>query len=114
VRAAPCGGMIDTRKCGTHPQATIEENGQQMFCGVRLKVDKEKISAIKAIVVRGEEELDVQAILDKRPGLGRLASTRTAELSPGNGGRSEFLIGISTIISVFFPEVAVGIIQIFH
>jgi hypothetical protein len=59
-------GMIDTRKCGTHTQAIIDESGKQMLYGVRLKVDKEKISEIEAIVVRGKEVLDVKAILDTK------------------------------------------------
>jgi hypothetical protein len=59
-------GLIDTQKCGTHTQAIIEENGKPMLYGVRLKVDKEKISEIEAIVVRGKEVLDVQAILDTK------------------------------------------------
>jgi hypothetical protein len=59
-------GMIDTQKCGTHTQAIIEESGKQMLYGVRLKVDKEKISEIEAIVVRGKEVLDVKAILDTK------------------------------------------------
>ena len=59
-------GMIDTQKCGTHTQAIIEENGVQMLYGVRLKVDKERISEIEAIVVRGKEVLDVKAILDTK------------------------------------------------
>jgi hypothetical protein len=56
-------GMVDTRKCGTHTQAIIEENGKPMLYGVRLKIDKENISEIEAIVVRGKEVLDVPAIL---------------------------------------------------
>ena len=46
-------GMVDTQKCGTHTQTIVEENGKQMLYGVRLKVDKDKISEIEAIVVRG-------------------------------------------------------------
>ncbi|MBN1566493.1 MAG: hypothetical protein JXA73_01495 [Acidobacteria bacterium] len=59
-------GMIDTQKCGTHTQAIIDEAGKPMLYGVRLKVDKEKISEIEAVVVRGKEVLDVQAILDTK------------------------------------------------
>jgi hypothetical protein len=59
-------GLMDTQKCGTHTQAIIEENGVQMLYGVRLKVDKENISEIEAIVVRGKEVLDVKAILDTK------------------------------------------------
>jgi hypothetical protein len=59
-------GMTDTRKCGTHTQAVIEEDGKPMLYGVRLKIDKEKISEIEAIVVRGEQVLDVQAIMDTK------------------------------------------------
>jgi hypothetical protein len=59
-------GMIDTQKCGTHTQIILEENGKQILYGVRLKVDKEKISEIEAIVVRGKEVLDVKAILDTK------------------------------------------------
>ncbi len=55
--------MVDTQKCGTHTQAIIEENGKPMLYGVRLRIDKEKISEIEAIVVRGEQVLDVPAIL---------------------------------------------------
>jgi hypothetical protein len=56
-------GMVDTKKCGTHTQAIIDENGKPMLYGLRLKIDKEKISEIEAIVVRGKEVLDVPAIL---------------------------------------------------
>jgi hypothetical protein len=59
-------GMIDTKKCGTHTQAIIDEAGKPMLYGVRLKVDKAKISEIEAIVVRGKEVLDVKAILDTK------------------------------------------------
>jgi hypothetical protein len=59
-------GMVDTQKCGTHTQTIFEENGKQMLYGVRLKIDKEKISEIEAIVVRGKEVLDVKAILDTK------------------------------------------------
>jgi hypothetical protein len=57
-------GMVDTEKCGTHTQTIIDENGNPMLYGVRLKVDKDKISEIEAIVVRGKEVLDVKAIQD--------------------------------------------------
>jgi hypothetical protein len=56
-------GMVDVQKCGTHIQAVIEEDGKPILYGVRLKVDNEKISEIEAIVVRGEQVLDVPAIL---------------------------------------------------
>jgi hypothetical protein len=56
-------GMVDTQKCGTHTQAIIEEDGKPILYGVRLKIDKEKISEIEAIVIRGEQVLDVPAIL---------------------------------------------------
>lgn len=58
-------GMVDTQKCGTHTQAVIEEkdNPKPMLYGVRLKIEKEKISEIEAIVIRGEQVLDVPAIL---------------------------------------------------
>jgi hypothetical protein len=59
-------GLIDTQKCGTHTQAIIEEEGKPMLYGVRLKIDKKKISEIEAIVVRGKEVLDVKAILDTK------------------------------------------------
>ena len=59
-------GMVDTQKCGTHTQTIIEENGKPMLYGVRLKVDKAKISEIESIVVRGKEVLDVKAILDTK------------------------------------------------
>jgi len=59
-------GMIDTQKCGTHTQAIIEEGGKPMLYGVRLKIDKEKISEIEAIIARGKEVLDVKAILDTK------------------------------------------------
>jgi len=59
-------GLADTQKCGTHTQAIIDESGKPMLYGVRLKVDKEKISEIEAIVVRGKEVLDVKAILDTK------------------------------------------------
>jgi hypothetical protein len=59
-------GLIDTQKCGTHTQAILEEAGKPMLYGVRLKIDKEKISEIESIVVRGKEVLDVKAILDTK------------------------------------------------
>lgn len=59
-------GMVDTKQCGTHTQAIMDENGKQMLYGVRLKIDSEKISEIEAIVVRGKEVLNVQAILDTK------------------------------------------------
>src|SRR5512145_2624098 len=59
-------GLVDTQKCGTHTQAILEENGKPMLYGVRLKIDKETISEIEAIVARGKEVLNVQAILDTR------------------------------------------------
>ena len=59
-------GMMDTQKCGTHTQAIIDENGKPMLYGVRLKVDRDKISEIEAIVVRGKEVLDVPAILNTK------------------------------------------------
>lgn len=59
-------GLIDTEKCGTHSQTIMEESGKPMLYSVRLKIDKEKISEIETIVVRGKEVLDVQAILDTK------------------------------------------------
>jgi hypothetical protein len=59
-------GLIDTGKCGTHTQAIIEENGTPVLYGVRLKIDREKISEIESIVVRGKQVLDVKAILDTK------------------------------------------------
>lgn len=56
-------GMQDMQKCGTHTQVILEEAGKPILYGVRLKIDKEKISEIEAIVVRGKEVLDVPAIL---------------------------------------------------
>ena len=58
-------GMADTEKCGTHTQAIIDEkdNPKPTLYGVRLKADGGKISEIEAIVVRGEQVLDVPAIL---------------------------------------------------
>lgn len=58
--------MADTKKCGTHTQAVIEENGQPMLYGVRLKVDNDKISEIEAILARGKQVLDVKAVLDSK------------------------------------------------
>ena len=57
-------GMIDTKKCGTHTQTIIEEKGQEKpsLYGVRLKVEKNKVSEIEAIVVRGAQVLDLPAI----------------------------------------------------
>ena len=57
--------MVDTQKCGTHTQAVMEEkdNPKPILYGVRLKVEENKISEIEAIVVRGEQVLDVPAIL---------------------------------------------------
>ena len=61
-------GMVDVQKCGPHVQAIIEEkaNPKPMLYGVRLKIDKEKISEMEAIVVRGEQVLDVPALLDTK------------------------------------------------
>lgn len=59
-------GMADTLKCGTHTQAIIDEKGAPMLYGVRLKVSQDKISEIEAIVVRGKEVLDVNAILNTK------------------------------------------------
>ena len=59
-------GLIDTQKCGTHTQAIIDEDGKPMLYGVRLKIDKEDISEIEAILARGKEVLDVKAILDTK------------------------------------------------
>ena len=58
-------GMVDTLKCGTHTQTVIEEkdNPKPVLYGVRLKVEENKISEIEAIVIRGEQVLDVPAIL---------------------------------------------------
>jgi hypothetical protein len=58
--------MFDTQKCGTHTQVIIDENGKPLLYGVRLKIEKEKISEIEAILARGKEVLNVQAILDTR------------------------------------------------
>ena len=57
--------MVDTQKCGTHTQTVMEENGnpKPVLYSARLKIDKEKISEIEAIVVRGDQVLDVPAIL---------------------------------------------------
>jgi hypothetical protein len=59
-------GLVDTQKCGTHTQAIIDEDGKPLLYGVRLKVDKDKISEIEAILARGKEVLDVKAILDTK------------------------------------------------
>jgi hypothetical protein len=59
-------GMIDTQKCGTHTQAIMEEDGKPILYGVRLKIDKEKISEIEAIVIRGEQVLDAKGIMDTK------------------------------------------------
>jgi hypothetical protein len=59
-------GLIDTQKCGTHTQTIMEEDGKPMLYGVRLKINKEKISEIEAIIARGKEVLDVKAILDTK------------------------------------------------
>ena len=58
-------GMVDTQKCGTHTQTVMEEkdNPKPVLYGVRLKVDENKISEIEAIIVRGDQVLDVPAIL---------------------------------------------------
>ncbi len=58
-------GMADIKKCGTHTQAIMDEkdNPKPVLYGVRLKVEKENITEIEAIVVRGEQVLDVPAIL---------------------------------------------------
>jgi hypothetical protein len=59
--------MMDTQKCGTHTQAIIEENGSPMLYGVRLKIDKEKISEIEAIVIRTKQQIgEVKVILDTK------------------------------------------------
>jgi hypothetical protein len=59
-------GMVDTQKCGTHTQAIIEEDGKPMLYGVRLKINKKKISEIEAIVVRGAQVLNAKAIVDSK------------------------------------------------
>lgn len=61
-------GMADTRKCGTHTQAILEEkdNPKPVLYGVRLKIVDNRISEIEAIVVRGKQVLDVPAILATR------------------------------------------------
>jgi hypothetical protein len=59
-------GMVDTQKCGTHTQAIIDEGGKSILYGVRLKVDKDKISEIEAIVVRGAQVLNAKNILDSK------------------------------------------------
>lgn len=48
-----------------HTQAILDEidNPKPVLYGVRLKVDNNKISEIEAIVVRGDQVLDVPAIL---------------------------------------------------
>ena len=58
-------GMVDTQKCGTHTQTVMEEkdNSKPILYGVRLKVEENKISEIEAVVVRGDQVLDVPAIL---------------------------------------------------
>jgi len=58
-------GMVDLKKCGTHTQAILEEkdNPKPVLYGVRLKVYENKITEIEAIVVRGEQVLNVPAIL---------------------------------------------------
>jgi hypothetical protein len=58
--------MVDTTKCGTHTQAIIEEEGGPILYGARLKIENGEISEIEAIVVRGEQVLDIQAILDTK------------------------------------------------
>ena len=57
--------VIDTTKCGTHIQAIIEEkdNPKPGLYGVRLKIDRDEISEIEAIVVRGDQVLNVPAIM---------------------------------------------------
>ena len=57
--------MVDTKKCGTHTQAILDEkdNPKPVLYGVRLKADKGNISEIEAFVVRGDQVLDVPAIL---------------------------------------------------
>lgn len=58
-------GMVDTKRCGTHTQTVLEEkdNPKPVLYGVRLKVEGNKISEIEAIVVRGDQVLDVPSIL---------------------------------------------------
>lgn len=58
-------GMVDTQKCGTHTQAILEEkdNPKPVLYGARLKVEANRISEIEAIVVRGDQVLDVPAIM---------------------------------------------------
>jgi hypothetical protein len=59
--------MIDTQKCGTHTQAIIEEKGSPMLYGVRLKIDKEKISEAEAIVIRAKQQVgDVNVIMETK------------------------------------------------
>jgi hypothetical protein len=57
--------VIDTTKCGTHIQAIIEEkdNPKPVLYGARLKIDRDEISEIEAIVVRGGQVLNVPAIM---------------------------------------------------
>ncbi|MFC1838758.1 hypothetical protein ACFL1N_04195 [Thermodesulfobacteriota bacterium] len=56
--------MVDTKKCGTHAQVVIEEgNPKPALYGVRLEIEKQKISEIEAVVVRGDQVLDAPAIL---------------------------------------------------
>jgi len=58
-------GMVDIQKCGTHTQAIMDEkdNPKPILYGVRLKVEENNVSEIEAIVVRGDQVLDVPAIL---------------------------------------------------
>jgi len=68
-------GMVDTQKCGTHTQIIMEENGNPILYGVRLKVDQNRstnlpaltVSEIEAFVVRDKQQVgNAQVILDTK------------------------------------------------
>jgi hypothetical protein len=69
-------GMVDTKKCSTHTQTIMEENGNPILYAVRLKVDRGgitgnqmalKISEIEAFVIREKAQVgDVKVILDTK------------------------------------------------
>lgn len=44
--------VVDREKCSTHTQAVIEEEGNPIIYGVRLKFDKENITEVESFVAR--------------------------------------------------------------
>lgn len=58
---------VDTLRCGTHTQAVIEEAGRAIIFGVRLRLDREKISEIETFVAREKEfGFNAKGLLDTK------------------------------------------------